>query len=113
MSSGGTKPPSPPAAPTSPVTPPTRAGSVLWEISANVAPDPAPRAAAITRNATVPRVRLLPSDDVTGGFCAATAAHAVTTANDADSTGIDPKRSDSHPPTGRITTATTTNPAIR
>src|SRR3954471_13729762 len=112
MSRGGTNPPSPPAAPTRPVTPPTRAGSVLWAISANVAPDPAPRAAAITRNASVPRVRLLPSADVTGGFWAAIAAHAVTTPNDADSTGIDPSRSDSHPPTGRMTTATTTKPAI-
>src|SRR5688572_9460970 len=107
MSSGGTNPPSPPAAPTRPVTPPTRAGSVLWAISANVAPDPAPRAAAITRKATVPSVRLLPSAEVTGGFWAAIAAHAVTTANDVDSTPIEPTRSESHPPTGRITTATT------
>src|SRR5437867_8505648 len=106
ISGGGTNPPSPPAAPTSPVTPPTRAGSVVAATKANVAPLAAPRAAAIDRNATVPTCSRI-------GVVAATAAPTQTTENAAASTGTDPKRSDSQPPIGRITTATTTNPAIR
>ena len=44
---------------------------------------------------------------------AATVAPAVTTPNAAANTGTAPSRSDSQPPTGRSTTATSTNPAIR
>ena len=106
MISGGTKPPRPPAAPTSPVTPPTRLGSVTLAISANVAPLPAPRAAAMARNATVPT----PSS---GGVPAEIAAPTTTTPYAAASTGIAPNRSESQPPTGRMITATTTKPAIR
>src|SRR5688500_14087652 len=106
MISGGTKPPRPPAAPTSPVTPPTRAGSVTLAISAKVAPLPEPSAAAIARNATVPTCS-------SRGVVAATAAPTTTTAYPPANTGIAPNRSDRQPPTGRVTTATTTKPAIR
>ena len=106
MISGGTNPPSPPAAPTRPVTPPTRDGSVTFAISANVAPLPDPRAAAIARNATVPTCS-------SSGCVAATPAPTTTTAKPAARTGTAPNRSESQPPTGRMSTATTTKPAIR
>ncbi len=48
-----------------------------------------------------------------GGVPAEIAAPTTTTPNPAASTGIDPNRSDSQPPTGRMITATTTKPAIR
>ena len=99
-------PPSPPAAPTSPVTPPTRAGSVTWATSAKVAPLPAPSAAAIDKNAIVPT-------GWSSGVVAATAAPTTITPKPPASTDTGPSRSESHPPTGRISTATTTNPAIR
>ncbi|HEX2316042.1 MAG TPA: hypothetical protein VHJ17_20030 [Thermomonospora sp.] len=47
------------------------------------------------------------------GVAACTSAATVTTVNDATSARTAPTRSDSHPPTGRITTASSTNPAIR
>ena len=47
------------------------------------------------------------------GAGAATAAPTTTTTYVAASTGMDPNRSDSQPPTGRMTTAMATNPAIR
>ena len=107
MISGGTKPPSPPAAPTSPVTPPTREGSVTLAISANVAPLPAPSAAAIARKAMVP---MCSSERVGGRHAGADRPRRRTPSA---STGTGPNLSESQPPTGRITTATTTKPAIR
>ncbi len=106
MTSGGTNPPSPPAAPTSPVTDPTLSAGATWATSANVAPLPAPSAAAMDRNATVPT-------GISAGVSAWTAAMTATTANTPASTRTGPMRSDSHPPSGRISTASTTNPAIR
>ena len=60
----------------------------------------------MARKATVPT----PSS---GGVPAEIAAQTTTTPYPADSTGIGPNLSESQPPTGRISTATTTNPAIR
>ena len=61
----------------------------------------------MARNATVP-TRL-----ERAACSAATPAPTTTTANPSASTGIAPNRSESQPPTGRMITATTTNPAIR
>src|SRR5215218_8024792 len=106
ITNGGRNPPSPPAAPTTPVTEPTLPAGVTWATSANTAPLPAPSAAAIDRNATVP-------SGISGGSNACTLAPTTTTANAAARTRIGPSRSDSQPPTGRISTATSTKPAIR
>jgi hypothetical protein len=59
----------------------------------------------MTRNATVPT-------GTSDGVADCTRAHAATTLNADASTGIGPIRSDSQPPTGRMTTATRTKPAI-
>src|SRR5512132_1545797 len=53
MTIGGGKPPSPPAAPTTPVTLPTWVAGTVLPTSANTAPLPNPRAAAMLRKATV------------------------------------------------------------
>ena len=79
---------------------------MAWAISAKVAPLPAPSAAAIVRNTAVWNAS-------SGGVPDTIAAQTATTANTVVSTGIGPIRSESQPPTGRITTATTTKPAIR
>ena len=74
--------------------------------SANVAPLPDPRAAAIARNATVPT-------------CSSSGWVAAIAGPDGDDAVPDrqhrdrAERSESQPPTGRMSTATTTKPAIR
>src|SRR5918998_2627345 len=106
MIRGGTNPPSPPAAPTTPVTPPTLSAGATLATRANVAPDDAPRAAARPRNAMVPT-------GTRSGLNATTVASTATAAKHAIDTGMGPTRSDSVPPTGRMSTARTTNPAVR
>src|SRR4051812_430576 len=106
MTSGGRNPPSPPAAPTTPVTDPTWFAGARCATRANVAPLPAPSAAAIARNAIVP-------SGASPGVNDCTAAPTTTTSSDAASTRVGANRSDNQPPSGRITTATSTNPAIR
>ncbi len=103
---GFTHPPRPPAAPTTPVAEPTLLAGASNATSANTAPLPEPSAAATTRNAMVPY-------GINVGLIASTAAAAVTTAKTPIRTRIGPSRSDSQPPTGRIRTASSTNPAIR
>src|SRR6266511_5643640 len=98
-------PTSQPAAPTTPVTAPTWSDLVTRATSANTAPDAAPRAAAMDRNVTVP-------SGARAGWPAWTAAMTATTVYPATSTGTGCRRSDSQPPTGRISTARITKPAI-
>lgn len=88
------------------MTAPTLPAGASRATSANVAPVPAPSAAAIVRNAIVP-------SGSSGGAVDCTAAHTMVTSSDATMTRTPPSRSDSHPPNGRIATASTTNPAIR
>src|SRR5262245_18281950 len=106
MISGGTKPPRPPAAPTTPVTDPTLLAGASSATSANVAPLPAPSAAAIDRNAMVP---VGTNDGVADCANAPTPIAPMAAA----STQVGEYRSDNQPPTVRSTTARCTKPAIR
>src|SRR5512144_912905 len=102
---GGRNPPSPPAAPTTPVTLPTCGGGTATPTSAKTAPLPTPSAAAMVRKNTAATPR--------GGSKLAAIAPTATTASAVMSTGTAVNRSASHPPTGRATVASSTNPAAR
>src|SRR5262249_9995561 len=106
ITSGGTNPPRPPAAPTTPVTDPTLSAGASNATSANVAPLAAPSAAAMDRNAIVPVGTREGADDCTS-------APTATMLRAPARTQVGANRSESHPPTGRISTASNTNPAIR
>ena len=102
-SSGGKNPPIPPIAPTRPVTVPVSVGKYCGT-SLNTAPLPRPSSAAHPRAPTV-------NGSMDG--------HAISSANGTTpkkttlSTRAPPIRSESHPPTGRNSVASTTKPAVR
>ena len=98
MISGGTKPPRPPAAPTMPVTEPT--------LSAVPAGRPGRRSRRCRHRGRRPwpGTRSCPAAREPG-VNACTAAPTTTTASAAARTRVGARRSDSQPPNGRITTA--------
>ena len=100
---GGKNPPSPPKAPTSPPTVAVSFGKYCGT-SLNTAPFPRPSNAA------------QPSAPTVNGTIAGQANNSANNAmpgNTPPSTRAPPMRSDSHPPTGRNSVASTTKPAAR
>ncbi len=99
-SSGGKKPPSPPIAPTSPVTVPVCLGKYCGT-SLKTAPLPKPSNAA---QPSAPTVNGIIDDQ------ASSSANGATPRKTADNTRAPPMRSESQPPSGRSSVASTTKP---
>src|SRR6266567_413723 len=102
-SNGGKKPPSPPMALTNPVTVPVS----FWKYcgtNLNTAPLPKPIRAAQPRAPTV-------NGKIDGQD--SNSANGINPKNTAESTRAPPILSDNHPPIGRSSVASTTNPPVR
>ena len=97
----------PPAAPTMPVAAPVAAGN-SWGTALNTAPFPRPRNTASVRHAIVTGT-MVGSPQMTASAAASTPTSRKTTA----STVAAPTRSESIPPTGRASVASTVKPAAR
>ncbi|CFB88051.1 Uncharacterised protein [Mycobacterium tuberculosis] len=88
------------------MTEPTDAAGARRATHANTPPVPTPRQTA--------RVMKVAADHTSGGGCNAAAnASSAVPASEASTTCLGAIRSESHPPTGRASTAARANPAVR